>query len=105
MGYGGHAGGSVDAEADQARRARLRRLSAMDPRAHPDLGARRPRMGGKSALHFDCAAGTGTGRGEHGEKAVSLGTYFLSAVGGEGGSDHSVVLRKGFGVRTVAQAL
>lgn len=104
MGYGGHAGGPVDAEADQTRRARLRRLSAMDPHAHPDLGTRWPPVGGKGALHFYRGRRTGTRRREHSEKAVPLGTYLLTAVGGKRGADHFVVLGESLGIRTVAQA-
>src|SRR5271170_5956653 len=104
MGYGGYPGGPVDAEADQAGRARLRRLTAMDAHAHPDPAALRPRMGGKGALHFDRGGGTSTGRGEHGKKAVSLRAYLLTAVGGERGSDHFEVLGQSLGIHTVAQA-
>ena len=44
-------------------------------------------MGGKSALHFNRGPRAGTRRREHGEKAVSLSAYLLTAVGGEGGAD------------------
>lgn len=105
MGDGGHPGGPVDAEADQACRGCTRRLSAVDAHAHPDVNARWPPMGGKSALHFDGGRGAGTGRGEHGEKAVSLGANLLAAMGGEGGADNCVVLGQGLGIGTVAQGL
>ena len=59
-------------------------------------------VSGKSALHFDGAAGTGTGGRKDGEKAVSLGAYLLSAVGGEGGPDHFVVLGQSVGISLVA---
>jgi hypothetical protein len=76
----------------------------MDAHPHQDPGAGRPRMGGKSALHFDCGAGTSAGRGEHGKETVSLRAYLLTAVSCERGADHFVVLGQSLGIRRVAQA-
>jgi hypothetical protein len=64
----------------------------VDAHPHADLLARRPLMSGNRPLHFDHRRHTGTGRGEHREEPVALGTYLLPAVSGEAGPDEPVVI-------------
>jgi len=51
------------------------------------------RHGWQSALHFDTPLAQPLAE-EKQRKNPLPGAYFLSAVGGEGGSDHSVVLER-----------